>query len=68
MTLLPNADGASTAHWQDVGESTHWECLVDNDGFDSYVKSSTGLSYFVIEFANPTVAEADIAQINTGRF
>ena len=68
MILLPNADGVAHAQWVDVGESTHHDCLDDDNAATSYVKCSTDTKIMVIEYANPSVAEADIASIDSVRF
>ena len=68
MILLPDDTGTVTAHWAIVGESTHHEALQSDDGGTSYVKCSTDLRNMVIEFANPSVAEGDIASIDSVRF
>ena len=67
MILLPNADGVS-ADWTAVGETGNYNCLDDDNGTTSYVKSSTNLASMIIEFANPSVAEADIDSIASVRF
>jgi len=68
MILLPNADGAADAQWVDVGEGTHHDCLDDDNAATSYVKCSTADKIMIIEYANPSVAEADIASIDSVRF
>ena len=67
MTLLPNATGTST-FWTAVGEGTHHECLDDDNGATSYVKCARHLRFLELEFANPSVAEEDIASITSLRF
>tara|TARA_R100000501_G_C2592260_1_gene91886 strand:+ start:309 stop:824 length:516 start_codon:yes stop_codon:yes gene_type:complete len=67
MTLLPNATGTST-FWTAVGEGTHHECLDDDNGATSYVKCAGHLRFLELEFANPSVAEEDIASITSLRF
>jgi len=68
MILLPNADGTTHPQWVDVGESSHHDCLDDDNAATSYVKCSDTGRYMVIEFANPSVAEADIESIDSVRF
>ena len=68
MILLPNADGFTHPHWVDVGESSHHDCLDDDNAATSYVKCSTDARSMQIEYANPSVAEADIASIESVRF
>jgi hypothetical protein len=68
MILLPNATGAVHAHWAAVGEGTHHECLDDDNAATSYVKCSADGRQMTIEYANPSVAEADIASIDSVRF
>ena len=68
MILLPNATGAVHAHWAVVGEGTHHECLDDDNAATSYVKCSDDTRTMIIEYANPSVAEADIASIHSVRF
>ena len=68
MILLPNADGATHPEWVDVGESSHHDCLDDDNAATSYVKCSTDTRTMIIEYANPSVAEADIASIDSVRF
>ena len=68
MILLPNATGASHSQWVAVGEGTRHECLDDDNAATSYVKCSNDLMYMIIEYANPSVAEANIASIDSVRF
>ena len=68
MILLPNADGTTHVQWVDVGESSHYDCLDDDNAATSYVKCSVDGKRMVIEYANPSVAEADIASIESVRF
>ena len=67
MILLPDTDGIN-ADWTIVGESTFHDALKTDDGNTSYVKSSTNLASFIVEFANPSVAEGNISSINSVRF
>ena len=68
MILLPNATGIFHSSWVAVGESTHHECLDDDNAATSYSKCSTDAKRMTIEYANPSVAEADIASIESVRF
>ena len=68
MILLPDATGAYQAQWVAVGEGTHHECLDDDNAATSYVKCSADTRSVTIEYANPSVAEADIASIESVRF
>ena len=68
MILLPNATGATSAQWQLVGELTHHECLDDDNAATSYTKCSGDLRFMTIEYANPSVAQAEIASIDSVRF
>ena len=68
MTLLPDGTGISSAQWVAVGEATRHECLDDDNGATSYVKCTPNGRYMIIEFANPSVAEEDIASITSVRF
>ena len=68
MILLPNATGTTHSSWVAVGEATHHECLDDDNAATSYVKCSADTRSMIIEYANPSVAEADIASIDSVRF
>ena len=70
MILLPNADGTSDTHWEvvGVGISERWEALVDDNGSTSYVKCDDAGRSMIIEYANPSVAEGDIASMDSVRF
>jgi hypothetical protein len=68
MILLPNATGLVHFSWGVVGEAAHHECLDDDNAATSYVKCSTDTRTMVIEYADPSVAEADIASIESVRF
>ena len=67
MILLPNADGVS-ADWTAVGETGNYNCLDDDNGTTSYVKCLVDSRAMNITYANPSVAEADIASITRIRF
>ena len=68
MILLPNATGTTHPSWVPVGEGTPHECLDDDNAATSYVKCSADTRTMLIEYANPSVAEADIASIESVRF
>ena len=68
MILLPDGTGLNQAQWVAVGESTHHECLDDDNGASSYSKCSTDARFMIIEYANPSVIEANIASIDSVRF
>ena len=68
MILLPTSTEYSTAHWTPVGETEIYECLDDDNGNTSYVKCTPNGRYMIIEYANPSVVEADIASITSVRF
>ena len=68
MILLPNATGTTHPEWVAVGEASHHECLDDDNAATSYVKCSIDSRVMIIEYANPSVAEADIASIDSVRF
>ena len=68
MILLPDDTGTVQAQWVPVGEATHHECLDDDNGIASYTKCSSDTRVMTIEYANPSVAEADIASIDSVRF
>ena len=70
MILLPNADGTSAAQWivAGVGISERWEALDDDNGDFSYVKCSAPTRTMIIEYANPSVPETDIASVDSVQF
>ena len=68
MILLPNATDSFDSEWVAVGEAAHHECLDDDNAATSYSKCSTDNKRMAIEYANPSVAEADIASIDSVRF
>ena len=68
MILLPNGTGLFDSDWVAVGEATHHECLDDDNAATSYIKCATDAKRVIIEYANPSVAEADIASIESVRF
>ena len=68
MILLPDGTGTTDSGWVAVGETTHHECLDDDNAATSYVKCSTDSKSMRIAYANPSVAEANIASIDSVRF
>jgi hypothetical protein len=68
MTLLPDGTATADIAWVAVGESTRHECLDDDNGDTSYVLCSIDGKRMIFNFANPTVAEADIASIDDVQF
>ena len=68
MILLPNATSGHTSHWIDYPATTHHECLDDDNGDTSYVYSAGNLRNITLSYANPSVAEADIASITSVKF
>ena len=60
MILLPDATGAVSFHWIPVGESNHHLCLDDDNDGTSYSKCNDDTAEMIIEYANPSVAEAEI--------
>ena len=60
MILLPDDTGLSSSDWIAVGEGTRHECLDDDNDGTSYVKCNDDGAGMIIEFANPSVEEADI--------
>ena len=68
MILLPDATGTTQVEWVAVGESYHHQCLDDDNAATSYSKCSDDTRTMTIEYANPSVAEADIDTIDAVRF
>ena len=68
MILSPDNTGTASADWIVVGESTRHEALRTDNGSTSYVKCNDDNESMNIEFSNPTVAEGDIASIDSVRF
>ena len=68
MILLPDGTGVASGDWIAVGESTRHEALESDDGATSYVQCNDDTRYMIIEYANPSVAEGDIASIDSVRF
>ena len=68
MILLPDGS-SSVSNWTPAPfPNTVSAALDDDNGDTSYVKSSTNNAAMTIEFANPSVAEADIDTITSVRF
>ena len=68
MTLLPDGDNNVSSDWQPVGTINEWDALQYNDDGTSYVKCDVHNEAMTIEFANPSVAEGDIASIDNVTF
>ena len=68
MILLPDGSNSVSVHWIPVGESTHHEALADDNGSTSYSKCNDNNESMRITYANPSVAEGDIASIDSIRF
>ena len=70
MTLLANGSNNVSGDWITVGIgiSDPHEALVSNDNGTSYVKCNDNNEYMIIEYANPSVAEGDIASIESVQF
>ena len=58
ITLLPDGTANNTGWVANTG--TVHDALDDDNGDTSYVTSSTNSHRIILDFANPTVAEADI--------
>ena len=71
MILLPDdTDGSSSSDWitAGIGTSSPDTALVDDNGDTSYVKCNDDNEFMIIDFANPSVAEADIESITSVQF
>ena len=68
MILLPNGSNNESADWVIVGAASFEDALDSDDGSTSYVKCDDSAESFQLEFANPNVAEGDIASIDSVRF
>jgi len=68
MILLPDDTGVTSYQWVAVGEGTHHQCLDDDNDGTSYVKCTAAGREMTIEFANPSVAEANIESITNVQF
>ena len=68
MILLPDGS-SSVSNWTPAPfPNTIAGALDDDNGDTSYVRSSTNNAVMTIEYANPSVAEADIDTITSVRF
>ena len=68
MILLPDGSNNESAHWIIVGALTFEGALDSDDGSTSYMKCDDVNEAIQIEFAAPSVAEGDIASIDSVRF
>ena len=72
MILLPNGSSSVSSDWITVPVTfpvtPPEEVLDDDNGATSYVKCDDNNETMIIEFANPSVAEGDIASIDSVRF
>ena len=68
MILLPDSTSGHTSHWVDYPAVTHHDALDDDNGDTSFVYSSANNRYITLGYANPSVAEADIASITSVQF
>ena len=68
MILLPDGS-SSVSNWTPAPfPNTTSSALDDDNGDTSYVSSNTNNATMTIEYANPSVAEADIGTITSVRF
>ena len=67
MILLPVGASGHTTHWV-ANTGTHEDALGSDDGSTSYVACSSDARYLTLTYANPSVAEEDIASITSVRF
>ena len=67
MILLPDGSSGHTFHWA-VNTGTHEDALGSDDDDTSYVACSAANRYLTVTYANPSVAEEDIASIDSVRF
>ena len=67
MILLPDGASGHTSHWA-VNTGTHEDALGSDDDDTSYVACSADNRYLVVTYTNPSVAEEDIASIDSVRF
>ena len=69
MILLPDGQNNVSSDWLPIPfGQTASNALDDDNGAISYVKCNDDSESMIIEFANPSVAEADIASIDSVRF
>tara|TARA_Y100000310_G_scaffold201389_1_gene201475 strand:- start:1900 stop:2433 length:534 start_codon:yes stop_codon:yes gene_type:complete len=59
MILLPDGTGTSSDDWE-TSSGTRHDCLDDDNGDTSFVSCDDDGETMIIQFANPSVAEADI--------
>ena len=67
MILLPTSTSGHTSHWV-ANTGTHEDALDDDNGDTSYVACSGAFRRLDLGFADPSVAEGDIASIDSVRF
>ena len=68
MILLPDSASSVSLDWISIGESSPEGALDDDNGGTSFVKCNDDGEIMIIGFANPSVAEVDIASIDSVRF
>ena len=72
MILLPDGSSSVSSDWITIPLSSPAtppeEALDSDDGATSYVKCNDAGETMIIEYANPSVAEGDIASIDSVRF
>ena len=68
MTLLPDGASGHTYHWANSGGSSHEVSLSDDNGDTSYVACSANARQLTLTYANPSIAEANIASITSVQF
>ena len=72
MILLPNGSSSVSSDWITIPvtfpTTPPEEVLDDDNGATSYVKCDDNNETMIIEFANPSVVEADIDTIDSVRF
>ena len=72
MILLPNGSSSVSSDWITIPvtfPTTPPELVLDDDnGATSYVKCNDNNETMIIEYANPSIAEGNIASIDSVRF
>ena len=68
MILLPNGQHTVSSDWATYGETYPWQCLDDENGNTSTMTCNDHGEFMIIEFASPSVAEADIDRITSVRY
>ena len=68
MILLPDGSNNVSSDWIIVGIGSIHHALMFDDGTTAYVKCDDTGERMGIEFANPSVLEADITSIDSVRF